>query len=52
MICSGCFVICRKRRTRLNSYGFFQQNSSLIFEDEDEKLFEISKANIIGNINS
>ncbi|ODN04204.1 hypothetical protein Ocin01_02474, partial [Orchesella cincta] len=47
VLCSMCFVICRKRRTRITSYGFFQQNSSYIFEDEDEKLFEIPKTNII-----
>ncbi|CAL8120113.1 unnamed protein product [Orchesella dallaii] len=48
VICSMCFVMCRKRRTRITNYGFFQQNSSYMFEDEDEKLFEIPKANIIG----
>lgn len=48
MLFSSCFVICRKRRTRIANYGFSQANSALIFEDEDEKLFEITKANIIG----
>jgi hypothetical protein len=50
ILSSMCYVACRKRRTRINNYGFFQGNTKVLFEDEDEQLFSINKARIVGMV--